>query len=70
MKDENRYKVARRFQKLNDPHWYDKELEYLAIVDTQRDDEIFRVTYAFQQMPLSKMHEEKLKIVCFILNTL
>lgn len=70
MKDENQFKVVRGFEKLDDPHWHDKELEYLAIVDTQRDDEIFRATYAFKNMGLSKMHEEKLKIVCFILNTL
>ena len=70
MNDENRFKVVRGFEKLDDPHWYNKELEYLAIVDTQDNDEIFRVRYAFKQLPTSKMHEEKLKIVCFILNTL
>lgn len=70
MNDENRFKVVRGFEKIDSPEWYDLELEYLAIVDTQNNDEIFRVTYAFKQMPLSKMHEEKLKIICFILNTL
>ena len=70
MKDVNRFKVVRGFEKIDSPEWYDLELEYLAIVDTQRDDEIFRATYAFKHMPLSMMHEEKLKIVCFILNTL
>lgn len=68
--NENQFKVVRGFEKLDSPDWQNTGLEYLAIVDTQNNDEIFRVTYAFKQMPLSKMHEEKLKIVCFILNTL
>lgn len=68
--NEQRFKVVRGFEKLDAPDWYNKELDYLAIVDTQDNNEIFRVTYAFKRMPLSKMHEEKLKIVCFILNNL